>query len=1522
MKFATMDDKMITARAIKDSDTGSLNSLVSFQATAMNKRLEAGDFPKDGVTAKSFFDSTLDDAARKMQQAVRHMHNETLKLFKSWKMDTVRAYRGVELDHVPDEWQTGQTITFTSNALSSWALEPKTAKSTFTSNDPNSVVLEAAVPVERIIATPQTGYGCAQEWEIVILGGSQEGDEAKLRWRSGSYKSAFIKGGEGSGNHGHMGIPGHQGGSQPTGQHTDTAGKKPSGHLSLIDKMVKKPQPKAGEPHPQAPLFAGTTAAVDTAGNLLLSAEQQAATKTAIVSKLSAELGITKQHANSFLKIWADSANDHSLQSIGIQQAAANEFDTFMAYWQQERHNETLAKAKDTFLKAFEKRVAGGMDGGKAAFETINSLKAEYVYPFQIKAARELVEGGALPKTAEEALALFDKSGQMGMERTQQALRVMYNQTQAELAAQGVTSLNLYRGVQFEQGIPENWSMGSQVDIRHNALSSWTTNAKVAADYAQTENGVMLAADVPADRILSVPKTGLGNAGQWEAVVIGQKEREPARVLNPKTYAEATTVAPEAPKANPLVEQMAAKPAATPPAPKPAEAPKPTPVAPNPVAAPKPTPTATVKPATTATPTATVKPAVSAAQAKPAAPVGPLATQQEKYGKMRATEPNHKPDFKPTQSFAKHPLAQHFSDGKIEIDGKKTEALKVAAMKSLAQRANISEEESNQFIANWADSSNDHNLSSLSIQKAAAEEFGGQLSTWQQERFTETLDGHKKQFGMNFLKYSKAKGMDPVAAVRAAAEEQAGTGSSFPFHAEFIEKQLQDGPVPKNALQAQELFERAALASVSKSRKAVRAMHSATQELFNKWGIKEVTAFRGFTTPSKFFWQAGDVIKHESNALSSWSLERETASIFANPDDEDQGAYIVQSRIPASRIVAMPGTGFGCANEWEIVVMGGSKQVEETRVIQGSELFSEPEWDVEDDMSFKGGQGSGNFNHLGIEGHRGGSKPQGLGGGAAAPHGPLPKFSTIGQGKVASATQGGSGLLAPVNLDNVPQVHSALDKFIQGSPALSRAATAKTPLPKSMLTPPAGGKQGDQHLAEVMRATGVDSKLPTKQNLQIGAKSLYMPVSGKDELDEYMEKRLAEKGPRLASSGGSSFFKPHPAKGANAHAQLKPEAKVADKKKVEEARQKVRQETHGLLMSALIEAAKTGDYSQANALELKYQLTNGIETFALLMGYQAINGGAGTDTIVLDRSALNIHPTPILGAHRPAVQTPYPMPHKAQVVKRCQIGKLLPIKGGEGSGNFGHIGRPGHRGGSQPKGDAPPLSNKLMQTKTMREALAEIAQGHTHSLMAGRERYAKHFTDLGIARETFDEMYKLLDAYGGVKSQQAYAIPKILEALQSDSPLGDAFRLQVQTETALMQALLDNEPKHNEQLIARMAEDWDWEKRLNSHADEIQVGGEYWDANDREGFLATQRKILERDPFTLYRKGSLDQPIQSWSQNSRGAWMGNAGHIGVDHSMTYKDVLDQYYVLGGFAKMMGAPGESEVTLIRIDALIR
>src|SRR5690606_22458816 len=62
--------------------------------------------------------------------------------------------------------------------MSSWSLHVNTAKEFAVPYDAGpfdgGAILVAKVPVERIIATPRTGYGCLNETEVVVLGGAIE----------------------------------------------------------------------------------------------------------------------------------------------------------------------------------------------------------------------------------------------------------------------------------------------------------------------------------------------------------------------------------------------------------------------------------------------------------------------------------------------------------------------------------------------------------------------------------------------------------------------------------------------------------------------------------------------------------------------------------------------------------------------------------------------------------------------------------------------------------------------------------------------------------------------------------------------------------------------------------------------------------------------------------------------------------------------------------------------------------------------------------------------------------------------------------------------------------------------------------------------------------------------------------------------------------------------------------------------------------------------------------------------------
>lgn len=604
------------------------------------------------------------------------------------------------------------------------------------------------------------------------------------------------------------------------------------------------------------------------------------------------------------------------------------------------------------------------------------------------------------------------------------------------------------------------------------------------------------------------------------------------------------------------------------------------------------------------------------------------------------------------------------------------------AVAALHKATKLPAAEIDDLFTQWEEGANTQSgLGTLGIQAVASQTFKAPLSAWQKKRFEENSKRVRADFGKRFAQ-ALMEGETPDAALKTATDG-IDDHDLYPFQLAALNKLK--APSSPTAAQALAYYDKSVTQANAQTEKLLKAMYDRTQQAFKDAGLRALRVYRGVTLLGQK-WQAGDAVKPDLNAISSWTVLGQAAlKDFAT----EPGSYVLERSILPEHVLALPTTGFGKLTEGEILILGTAGNQGVFVRSKTGKAFT----------TVKGGEGSGYFHHAGVPGHRGGSAPDGL--------------DTLTGGPAESAAPAAAPAAAPthgltlptVNLRNRPAVHKQLDSFLASSPALSKVASSRQPLPRAALAP-----IPEKHLAEVMRATGTDSKLPTKQNLAIGAKSLYMPVAGQDELDAYMEQRLKEKGPRSAagSGGGGGFFKPSPAKGANAHAQLKKDAKVADGKKLEKTRKKTREETRGLLLSAVEEAARTGNWQSANALQIKYELAGGLETFALLMGYQAVDGGTETGILVLDRSALVMNPTPIVGVTPPEpprsnIQTP--LPHQVPGLGRGRLQTPLPrggaiTKGGTGSGNFQHQGIPGHRGGSAPNGGPQEAAGSVVDLMT------------------------------------------------------------------------------------------------------------------------------------------------------------------------------------------------------------------------------
>jgi hypothetical protein len=189
------------------------------------------------------------------------------------------------------------------------------------------------------------------------------------------------------------------------------------------------------------------------------------------------------------------------------------------------------------------------------------------------------------------------------------------------------------------------------------------------------------------------------------------------------------------------------------------------------------------------------------------------------------------------------------------------------------------------FVGEWAATSGDSSTFALGLQMAAAKEFG--LTTAE----AELRANHKDQMML------------------AAWDSR--------------------GPIEQDVLRA-----------------LVRNQYDYTQEVLKARGIEYLDLARGVTSmPDRHL--AGVTTLTLLNPLSSWTTSRFTAERFAGAADvADQwetraGDYLLQARVPASRIFSTAVTGPGCLNEFEVVVLGAAAEGDTVWV------DSRVQWDIE-----------------------------------------------------------------------------------------------------------------------------------------------------------------------------------------------------------------------------------------------------------------------------------------------------------------------------------------------------------------------------------------------------------------------------------------------------------------------------------------------------------------------------------------------------------------------------------------------
>ena len=251
-----------------------------------------------------------------------------------------------------------------------------------------------------------------------------------------------------------------------------------------------------------------------------------------------------------------------------------------------------------------------------------------------------------------------------------------------------------------------------------------------------------------------------------------------------------------------------------------------------------------------------------------------------------------------------------------------SEEVRIELMEKTAKR--LSEETGidpvlvHDFLHQWSVSSNDENMRSLSMQEAASEEFGIELSDWQRKSIEDYRRGKLiYDEAIAFIDSEKEKrGLLP--------EEHFSKEAWKEVRDSWHESHYSEGKLVKDTVPLTEImilsgrysdYRSTPIMPRTDERKLLRTMYDDTQLQFKKMGYNsesEVTLFRGVQTVAEY--ELGATPSYKGNMLESWTVSPRTAYVF--------NFHVVAAKVKVKNMFSYPGTGLGCLPEGEIVIFG------------------------------------------------------------------------------------------------------------------------------------------------------------------------------------------------------------------------------------------------------------------------------------------------------------------------------------------------------------------------------------------------------------------------------------------------------------------------------------------------------------------------------------------------------------------------------------------------------------------------
>lgn len=161
--------------------------------------------------------------------------------------------------------------------------------------------------------------------------------------------------------------------------------------------------------------------------------------------------------------------------------------------------------------------------------ETSNNGHAVSLAMQEVAAKEFGIENHAPWEMNEETRALVDKYTAEGEKVYSSFLRAQYDATQNYLADRGVESITVFRGMRdLPAATVAEATSAKNVDMSFRPLTSFSLNDEVAAGFAggadrgnASDDALILKAQIPVEKILSIPVTGIGCLLEEEAVILG-----------------------------------------------------------------------------------------------------------------------------------------------------------------------------------------------------------------------------------------------------------------------------------------------------------------------------------------------------------------------------------------------------------------------------------------------------------------------------------------------------------------------------------------------------------------------------------------------------------------------------------------------------------------------------------------------------------------------------------------------------------------------------------------------------------------------------------------------------------------------------------------------------------------------------------------------------------------------------------------------------------------------------------------